>query len=332
MSWLKTSRFEFLYWLRELFWKGNSWKSSTLEYFVNDFAPDVIVLPIKDVVFFNKLGCYIQEVTKKPLICFVSDDVYTFKLYSWSPLFWLRRLRVRPVLKKTIKSCDILYTLTEKQKEEYDKIFGVNCHVVTKAGDFSTPVEINEIISEPIRLVYTGNIGAGRWHTLALIGDALIGHKAELVIYSGTPLKDSQMKRLIKSGKVRMAGMIPQAEVKNAQKEGDILVHVESFERSERFTARLSFSTKIVDYFEIGKCILAVGWKDTAAIEYLKEKDAAYVITEENQIKDGLSKLLSDKGLIFNYAEKSYNCGKQFHNKKIINERLLSEIKELSQR
>ena len=120
--------------------------------------------------------------------------------------------------------------------------------------------------------------------------------------------------------------------MKNAQKEGDILVHVESFERSERFTARLSFSTKIVDYFEIGKCILAVGWKDTAAIEYLKEKDAAYVITEENQIKDGLSKLLSDKGLIFNYAEKSYNCGKQFHNKKIINERLLSEIKELSQR
>ena len=332
VCWLKKYRFEILFWLRELVWKGNCWKSDSLVQFVKDFAPDIIVLPIKDVVFFNRLGLYVQEISDKPLVCFVTDDVYTFKHFSWSPLFWLRRLRVRPVLKNTIKCCAILYTLTEKQKKEYDRIFGVNCRVVTKAGDFTRPVEMNNEVHETIRLVYTGNIGSGRWHTLALIGDSLVGQNAELVIYSGTPLKSSQLKRVLKSGKVKMMGLIPQNQVKTVQEEGDILVHVESFDLSERYSARLSFSTKIVDYLELGKCILAVGWKNTAAIEYLQEKDAAFVITNKRDIPNRIHELLNDKDLIFQYANKGYRCGKLYHNKDVINESLLRDLKELAKK
>ena len=38
--------------------------------------------------------------------------------------------------------------------------------------------------------------------------------------------------------------------------------------------SRLSFSTKLTDYFASGKCIFAVGNEDTAPMEYLKNEDA----------------------------------------------------------
>lgn len=327
--WAKKNRFQLLFWAREMVWKLGGWKSKSLEDFVKDYNPDVVVLPVKASRFFNRLGQYVHKVAGKPLVCFVTDDVYTYHTFSLSPLVWIDRMMRRSAIRKSILSCDILYTLTEKQKKEYDRLFGIDSHVVTKGGDFSQPISIKEKNCSPLRLIYTGNLGAGRWHTLALIGDALVGQDAELQVYTGTQLKGRQQKRLLSSGKVKMMGLIPQAKVKEVQKEGDILVHVESFDLSERYSARLSFSTKIVDYFESARCILAVGWRNTAAIEYLQEKDAAYVITDEKDIANRVHALLCDKKLINKYANNAYDCGKAYHNRKIINDRIFEELKTL---
>lgn len=330
LRWIKASRFQFVFWLREMIWLTGCWKSKSLDEFIRNYNPDVVVVPVKASRFFNRLGQYVHKKTGKPMVCFVSDDVYTYKTFSWSPLFWIDRIMRRPAIRETIKSCDVLYTLTDKQKKEYDTIFGVNSRVITKSGIFPKTEIAVPAVNEPVRLIYTGNIGAGRWHTLAMIGAALEGKNAELHIYSGTPLKESQRKQLESSCKVKMMGLIAQDKVKEVQKAGDILVHVESFDLSERYSARLSFSTKIVDYFEAARCILAVGWEKTAAIEYLKEKDAAYVITDVSEINKKLTRLLDNKNLIKEYAEKAYKCGQKYHNKDDINNRILMEIKELA--
>lgn len=329
VRWAKKSRFQMVFWARELVWKFGGWKSKSLDGFIKNYKPDVVVLPVKASRFFNRLGQHVHKVTGKPLICFVTDDVYTYNTFSLSPLVWIDRIIRRPAIRKSIQSCDILYTLTEKQKKEYDRIFGIDSHVVTKGGDFSLPISVKDCVCNPVRLVYTGNIGAGRWHTLALIGDALEGQYAELHIYTGTHLTNSQEKRLLKSGKVKMMGLIPQAKVKEVQKDGDILVHVESFDMDERYSARLSFSTKIVDYFESARCILAVGWGKTAAIEYLQEKDAAVVITDEKQIKDKVVELVNNPEMVVKYAKKGYECGQKNHNIEEIRERVYKEIKSL---
>lgn len=327
--WAKKSRLQIVFWARELIWKLGGWKSESLNNFVRDFNPDIIVLPVKASRFFNRLGQYVHKISGRPLFCFVSDDVYTYKTFSFSPLVWIDRIIRRPAIKKSIRSCDVLYTLTEKQKKEYDKIFGIESRIVTKGGYFAHPMPAKDVIGDPVRLVYTGNIGAGRWHTLSLIGDALQGQNAELHIYSGTNLKKSQMKRLMRSGKVKIKGLIPQAQVKDVQNDADILVHVESFDLSERYSARLSFSTKIVDYFEAARCILAVGWGKTAAIEYLKEKDAAVLITDERTIKEKVAELINSPKVIKAYADKGYECGLKYHNMEAIRDRMFNDLKDL---
>ena len=91
-------------------------------------------------------------------------------------------------------------------------------------------------------------------------------------------------------------------------------------------TARLSFSTKLTDYFRSGKCILAVGNGDTAPMEYLKEKDAAICASNSEEIINAI-KLLTENGeVIPEYAQKAYNCGKENHDKKEIQKRLFEKI------
>ena len=43
------------------------------------------------------------------------------------------------------------------------------------------------------------------------------------------------------------------------QENADVVVFVESLEKEHRLVARLSFSTKLTDYFASGKCIFALG-------------------------------------------------------------------------
>ena len=97
--------------------------------------------------------------------------------------------------------------------------------------------------------------------------------------------------------------------------ENDVLVFTESMDGKNMSVARLSFSTKIIDYIQSGKCILAVGPKDVAPIEYFKNEDAAIVATNKKELMDALV-LLTDQTVIHEYAEKAIACGKRNHDRK----------------
>ncbi|MBO7218204.1 MAG: hypothetical protein J6V50_05830, partial [Clostridia bacterium] len=93
----------------------------------------------------------------------------------------------------------------------------------------------------------------------------------------------------------------------------DIVVFVESLEEKGRFAAKLSFSTKLTDYFRSGKCIFAIGDKEIAPIQYLKENDAAIINTEYPHIVENLKKLIDNKELITQYGRNAFECGKRNH-------------------
>ena len=315
---IKTIRWQIFFWLRDLIWCTSRWKSKELDNFISDVAPDIIFLPLYYSSYMNNIGLYVQRVANVKLVGFVSDDIYTLKQFSISPLFWIDRLIKRSFIKKAIDRCEILYTITTKQQKEYNKIFGNKCKVLYKGGDFNNYSHKKLILSNPVKLVYTGNLGAGRWKTLERIAKSLdkinLDYlKAQLFIYSQTYLSAAAKQKLQIEGTSYFLGGIPSSEVKSIQRDADILLHVESFEISERYSARLSFSTKIVDYFEAGKCILAVGWDKTAAIEYLKQHDAAIVVTNVNQIDSVLNNLIINTDVIITYSNKAFDCGHQYH-------------------
>ena len=140
---------------------------------------------------------------------------------------------------------------------------------------------------------------------------------APLDIYSPTVLDDQTLTGLTSNGCTYRGG-ISKDEVADIQKNADIVVFVESLEKKHRYAARLSFSTKLTDYFASGKCIFAIGDESIAPIVYLKENDAAVIAAEYSQVEEKLYSLIEKPEKILQYGRKAFDCGKRNHDEKIV--------------
>lgn len=319
---------------RELLWKIGDWKTKELDEFIDEFNPDIVLSLACPGMYMNRLQQYIIKRSKAKSIIYFVDDVYSNKRFNLSPIFWFNRQITRKGIRKTVSMCDLVYTIIDKQKKEYDSFFDVNSKILNKGGDFSESLNFKNDDSKPIKLIYTGNITSGRWETLVKIGEALDKinksyTKATLSIYTKNQLHGKIDKAFKEIKSIEFKGSIDANQVKEVQNRGDILVHVESMKLKEKLETRLSFSTKLVDYFERGKCILAVGWKEAASISYLKENTAAIVIDNIEDIELVLNEVLNNQARITEYAIQSWELGRRNHQIEIIRDNFYNTLKIL---
>lgn len=309
----------FMSFVRELVWLLGNWRTKKLSEFLDDVNPDVLFVPIYPVIYMARLQEYIIKKTKKPYVCYLADDNYTYKSCGKNPLELLYRFFLRKHVRKLAKNCKQMYTITQIEGDETDKLFGTKSIVLAKSINFENYVFKEKIINEPISIVYTGNLLIGRDKTIRDVADAIRnvnkdGQKLVFHIYSHTPPKKKVLNQII-SDDVIFHGKVDKENIRLIQNEADILLFVESLEKKNRYKARMSFSTKLVDYFSAGKCIFAIGDKDIAPIMYLKENDAAIVANNSKEIIAQLKLISEDVNLIRTYSKKSYECGRRNHNK-----------------
>ena len=331
---VRKRRFQVFLWMRELIWKIGKWKSPELISFIEKVNPDLIFQPIYFSSHLCDISLFLKRYLNKPMVGYVSDDCYTLRQFSLSPLYWINRIFVRRKVKKVIKSCELLYVISDIQKREYEKIFNVECKVLTKCADFSDEPDIRDEFGLPLKLVYTGNLGSGRWRSVSLISRAVEKlndeeTRALFDIYSGTPLTQ-KMKKSFEFNGTEFKGAVPFSEIGNIQKDADILVHVEGTDLKSRLQVHQSFSTKIVDYLKAARTILAVGTKDEASIDYLIRNDCAVVCKDINDIYCKLLELSSDKDLLKEYSFKAYDSGRLNHSSDKIKDMLINDLKRLT--
>ena len=265
------------------------------------------------------------------MIGYISDDNYTLRRFSLSPLFWIDRLCKRRTVKKTILRCELLYVISELQKQEYEKIFGVPCKILTKSADFSGEPPVKNRYNNPLQLVFTGNIGTNRWRSLAMIAHALeqINQncvRAQLRIYTATPLTHIMREALDIDGSSFLLDAVPASEIPRIQSDADMLVHVEAFDLKSRLAVRQSFSTKLVDYFKAARPILAVGPHDVASVAHLIKNDCALVAETVEQIETALEAVLADPDKLNGLSEKAYACGQAHHDKAVMQQMLQADL------
>lgn len=328
----RKKRWQVLFWARDIIWTLGRWKSQELLDFIDDFKPDLIFQPVYYSSYLNDIACFIQEYTNVPMLGYISDDCYTLRQFSLSPLYWIDRLHKRKKVKKTIEKCKILYVISEIQKRDYEKAFGVPCKILTKSADFTEPPQLKTPYNTPLQLVFTGNIGTNRWKSLAVIAQALQelnqnGTKAELRIYTATPLTAKMQKALQIDGASYLMGTVPASAIPQIQSEADMLVHAEALDLKNRLAVRQSFSTKLVDYFKAARPILAVGPKDVASIDHLLQNNCALVADNAADLAVMLSDCLENPKRLHTLAENAFLCGKRHHDAAQMKEMLYADLK-----
>ncbi len=317
---------------REIVWAFGKWKTKELDEFIDNFNADVLFIPIYPTIYMGRIQKYVIKRTGKPVVSYLADDNYTYRAIAKDPFSVIHRFFLRPYIKYIVKRSQKLLVIAPKQKEEYDRIFGTDSEILTKGIDFSEIPYEKKPLNKPIKMVYTGKLIIGRWLSLAKIAEAL-GEinkdetKVELDIYTTDVLTEEQKLKLNRNG-CSVKGALTLDEVQVVQKQADILVFVESLEKKFRYTARLSFSTKITDYLKSGKCIFAVGDKDIAPIDYFNRYDSAVTATSYDEIGKKLKMLINNTSLISEYSKKAYECGKEHHNAELMSKTLVDTITE----
>ncbi len=320
--------------LRDILWGFNGWKSKELRKFVIESNPDIIWLDGSPLILMNRLNNYVRNLLPNtPALTFLMDDVYNYHSCA-SGFDKLYKFFLRKQVKKTVDSCQHVFVASPKMEEEYDNIFGVESTFITKSFEINDNVEFKAPKGQT-RLVYLGNILIGRLGTLISIAEVIReinqnSIKLTLDIYTGNHISQDKLELLNVPG-VTIHPSVPYSEVPQIIEKADVQIFVESFEGKAKNIARLSFSTKIIDYLLSGKSILAAGDKDLAPIEYFKKQDAALVATNQNELKESLLKL-TDPNMVVEYAKKAYECGKINHNKAYMDSIIFGKLKDLAEK
>ena len=143
------------------------------------------------------------------------------------------------------------------------------------------------------------------------------GQKIVLDIYTNTELTPDMEARINVPGCCNLHAPIPQSEVFKKQAEADVLLFAESLSDKSK-TARLSFSTKLTDYFSAGKCVWGVGNTDLGPIDYLRTEDAGLVSTDKESIIQVITSIANTPAIVSEYAKKAYDCGVRNHDAQTI--------------
>lgn len=331
---LKMLKCNSLYAIRELAWKYSKWNNESLEKFVLDFNPDIIFAPCYGSHIMLSIDRYIAQIVNVPVISYISDDHYSLKQFSLSPIYWINRFILRKNLRKTFPYYNLTYTMTEEQLEECKAAFDCNIKILKKGGDFTNKNFQRKEVGKPIKLVYAGGIYLGRWKTLSEIAKAIKninknGTKFILDIYTGNDLTKKQ-KRELNDGKNSIVhGLVGQEKLKKIYNDADIALHVEGFDLNNKLTTRISFSTKIIDLLGSSCAVMAISWNKHSGYSYLKKQDAAICIDNVRDIECMLTKIYNDKNIISEYAEKAWKCGNENHKKEDIKLSLKKDFKEM---
>lgn len=296
--------------IRELVWKFGKVNYDSMFAFIRSFNPDIIFMPLYYAGYVDRVALNIVREFHIPIVLEVSLDVYTLKQLSFNPFFWINRFYVRYKTRQICSVAQMLYVISEKQRQDYTKLFDLPIKVMYKFADNDRKKFDYSGATGNIRFLYTGNLWVGRWKSLAMLVDALKTTGGTLDIYTATKLPDKVKKMLNVEGVSTVHAPIPQEQVIEEQNKSDVLVHVESFNLKNRLHVRYSISTKIMDYVSVGRCIMAIGPKDIASIEFLDKNDLALIASNEEEVLSIVKQINEKPSMIAAFAKRNENyCG-----------------------
>lgn len=314
------TRSSLAYYARSIVWRSKRWLTSELARWLDDFQPEVILFQSSNCDFAFDIVNFVSRKYNIPVVMEVTDD-YVTKKFTINPWFWINLRRLTQRFVSMVRMADCVIVIGDKMFKEYSRRFGGKYYVAMNSVHIDDNKNVGASKDSNLKLVYTGNIGLNRWRILKEIGNSLNRfnqshqQKATLEIYSLDKPDSNILSSLNNTGASKFMGSATSKEIDRIRDSAEILVHVESFDKKNKYITRLSVSTKIPEYMASAKCILAIGPKDVASIEYLLEEKVAHVLTsvERGSLDAGVEEILVDSRLRENIAKNALYVARSNH-------------------
>lgn len=292
--------------LRNLVWNSGRWKKGGFAEFVKEFSPEVILLQAGDCAFMFRIAQKLAKQYQIPLVIYNSEG-YFFKKHDYFlgkgvahwcyPIF---RRHFCKAFRRIMKRADYVIYNCPALQQDYAKYFDTPSEVLYTATQLQPPAQ--KKTNDPLRISYLGTLEVGRPQSLIKLANILGEFGAALDVYGRFPNEQTE-KELRACPHIRIGGFVSYEEVVNVMQSSDILVHAEGFDDFYREDSKYAFSTKIADTLACGTCFLVYAAKEFACSRYLTENRAAWVVCDENELRQTVKRLMEEPECRNDYFE-----------------------------
>jgi len=304
--------------LRDIVWRSNRWWNKDFKKFVEDFAPDVVLLQAGDSPFMYAITLKIARMYNIPIVMYNSEEyVLKEKIYNGvdKKSIWHKLLqsRLKRIYMKFMQKASYCIYSTEYLEDKYQNKYphpGKSCALYTVS-------ELEPLDDKSDRnhfsFLYCGNLGVGRVYPLDEIAKVLleIDKSATLDIY-GEFTDSKSEEKLCSNSNVRYGGVVPYDEVPALMSKASMLLHCENPKRIEDL--RGAFSTKIADSLASGKPFLVYATREYPFVQYLAKYDCAHIAADSEELKAVLEKCIEDLEYRNQYIGAACDIAKKNHN------------------
>lgn len=306
----------FIHFGRDFIWNKKKWKNEKFDNWVSEFNPDIIFFDPIDYTYAYEIAFYISKTRNIPILNYICDDYYFNDKHSFSPLYHFVRYKFKKTFDKLMKYSTNSIYICDMINEKYSSYF--NHKGVTIMTTSEMLLSNKNIQQQKNKVSYLGNVSLDRWKNLVEIGKTLqkISPNLFLNIYSNENREEITRHLNVKNG-ILFNGKVTYEKVKEVMYASELLIHTENFEQKNINITKYSVSTKIADSLSCGTCLFAYGPKEIASMDYLIQNDVARVVSEKQELENGLTEIIKNKEMRQKYVDKALIVASQFHNKEI---------------
>ncbi len=309
------------YYLRDYCWGKKTWNNHKLSSWLDKFNPQIIFFQSSNCPFAFDIVEHIAAIYSAKIIMQTTDD-YLMSKFSLNVFFWINLQKLKTKYKLLSQKCILIIPIGDKMKQKYCEMFPGKYYVAMNSVKTNSEIYEKKLNPNNVILFYAGNLGLNRWKVISKIAEALLEIKEEgkynvsMEIFSLVRPEEKIIKRLSRDHVSVFKGALNNTEVNHKISESDILIHVESFDRQNRYITRYSISTKIPEYFASNRIVFAVGPSDVASIQYIKENNAGYTVSQNSKkaIKKALLELLENDEERHNSITIAHKLAEDRHN------------------
>lgn len=304
--------------LREAAWNSYFWNSSGFDNWLNKFSPEVVLVQAGDSGFLFDLAVSISRRFNATIVVYNTEGYY-FKKMSYLSENCVSKFFYPALNRRFKKSYDRLVKESQAQiyncdslRDDYERVFHTGSRVIMNTSEFT-----DEDVFSPKKnqIIYAGNLGLFRHKSLIEFANALqrVNPDMYVDVYGKSPDEESKQELESCSG-IRLHGFISYEELKQKLRESKYLLHIESFEPFYREDLKYAFSTKIADSLAAGACMFVYAPENMAVCQYLKDKNAAVLIMQQEELEYEIERVLSNEEVSDTYARNGRALAKKNHN------------------
>ena len=289
------------YCLRERVWKSGRWKGARLKKWLKDGTFDCMVYMYGDGAALQEFSVFASEYLNIPLVVYACEE-YCFKDYNYidrndKSVFFKQYLKMlKDATAELFKRASGLISNTEQLGRLFTETYGISdVKTVMMASDMEFIENIAVPEPQDMKIAYCGSLGIARNQALIDIAEALhdVHPCLKLDIY-GRGDADTE-KVFAACPHIVYHGFVNYEQVQAILRETTLLTQTNTFDDYYAKDRRFGFSTKNADSLACGTPYFVYEKEEIVEMQFVKEHDCAFAVTEKEQLVSALREALFDR-------------------------------------